>query len=329
MSRAVRYISFHFVGAFPCAPAADRYAQRVYAIALSVAACLRARTRVDVAWVVDAQGLPPLARSDALAITPGGGRIGSLCSGAIDGQLFDLAGRRSATGRLVDIEVSTVDALVAGLPDGGRVRCVLTPASELPEALWQHLIARDPVCLVSQLDGDTITDTTLYTSATIDAADDDVALRFRRGASDTVVEGRKMVTVLWPSTRILIVGAGPTADSLAGAAALLGWQPVVTTEAGTATGIVAGMSAMDMVVVMGHDLETVGAVLAAALSSEVGYIGALGSPQMQQTRADWLAYRGITDLDRIHGPAGLNIGASTPAEIAIAIVAQAVAVRNL
>jgi xanthine dehydrogenase accessory factor len=52
----------------------------------------------------------------------------------------------------------------------------------------------------------------------------------------------------------------------------------------------------------------------------------LGSRRTQQARADWLAYRGITDLDRVHGPAGLDIGANTPPEIAVSILAEAMAV---
>jgi xanthine dehydrogenase accessory factor len=63
----------------------------------------------------------------------------------------------------------------------------------------------------------------------------------------------------------------------------------------------------------------------AALDSDAGYIGALGARRMQENRADWLAYRGVTDLTRVHGPAGINIGAETAAEIAVSILAEAIA----
>ena len=63
----------------------------------------------------------------------------------------------------------------------------------------------------------------------------------------------------------------------------------------------------------------------AALASEAGYVGALGSHSMQQSRADWLAYRDVVDLSRVHGPAGLDIGAKSPQEVAVAIAAQAIA----
>ena len=81
-------------------------------------------------------------------------------------------------------------------------------------------------------------------------------------------------------------------------------------------------------VIASHDDDVAGPALAAALDSEVGYIGALGARRIQQARADWLAYRDITDLARIHGPAGLDIGADTPAEIALSVLAEAVAVRS-
>lgn len=300
----------------------------MYDIALSVAACRRADTRVDVAWIVDTEQLGAVDPTGALALTPGGGRIGSLLDGALDSQLAELAGLQPSTGRLHDLEVSEIDAAVAGLPARGRARCVLTPASELPDELWQVLIDREPAGLVSRLDGDRITSTTLYTAATIDDADDHVAERFRSGAASVSVDGDTMVTVLAPTTKVVLVGGGPMVDALVAAGALLGWQTAVAPDASTATGLIAGLSAGDCVVVAHHDLEVAGAALDAALDTDAGYIGALGSRRMQEARADWLAYRGVTELDRVHGPAGLDIGANSPPEVAVAVLAEALAALN-
>ena len=300
----------------------------MYDIALSVAACRRADTRVDVAWIVDSDQLGPVDPTGALALTPGGGRIGSLLDGALDSQLAELASLGPSSGRLHDLEVSAVDAAVAGLPAGGRARCVLTPASELPDELWQVLIDREPVCLLSRLDDDRIVSTTLYTAATIDDADEHVVERFRSGAASVSVDGDTLTTVLAPTTKLVLVGGGPMVDALVAAAGLLGWQTAVAADASTATGLVTGLSAGDCVVVAHHDVEIAGPALAAALDSHAGYIGALGSRRMQQTRADWLAYRGVTDLDRVHGPAGFDIGASAPPEVAVAILAEALATLN-
>lgn len=294
----------------------------MYAIALSVAACLRAQTRVDIAWIVDTNKVTARDRTDAVAITPGGGRIGSLLAGALDGQLMDLASRKSANGRLIKLRVSDLDATVAGLSTGFEAHCILIPASELPSDLWPLLIARDPVCLLSVIENDAITGTTLFTAATIAQAGDDVAQRFARGTSETAVIGDTVVTVLWPVPKLVIAGSGPIADALRDAAVLLGWQTVIV-DANSASGMIAGLSSLDNVVVMIHEVEAAGQALAAALSSDVGYIGALGSHRMQENRADWLNYRGYVDLERIHGPAGLDIGAKTPAEIAVSILAEA------
>jgi xanthine dehydrogenase accessory factor len=66
--------------------------------------------------------------------------------------------------------------------------------------------------------------------------------------------------------------------------------------------------------------------LGAALEGDAGYIGALGSMQKQQDRADWLAYQEVTDLSRVFGPAGIDISASSPAEIAVSVIAQAISI---
>ena len=98
----------------------------MYDIALTVAACLRAGTRVDVAWTVATDGLGPVDPSGALAITPGGGKVGDLLAGAVNDQLVDLAGRG---GRAVELRVSELDAQLAGLAGPGTARCLLLPAT--------------------------------------------------------------------------------------------------------------------------------------------------------------------------------------------------------
>jgi xanthine dehydrogenase accessory factor len=192
--------------------------------------------------------------------------------------------------------------------------------------LWERLRDRDPVCLVTRLDGDRVVDTALFDADTIAEAGDDAAGLFGRGVSDTLVAAGTVTTVLWPVPKLVIIGAGGIVDALCRAADLLGWHYQVTTDVSSATGLIAGLAVLDKVVVTSHDDDIAGPALAAALAGEVGYIGALGSRRTQQSRADWLAYRGVTDLERIHGPAGLDIGAGTPAEIAISIVAEALAV---
>jgi xanthine dehydrogenase accessory factor len=288
----------------------------VYGVALSVAACLRAGTHVDVAWLVDPGDFGGLDPADAVAITPGGGWIGSLLAGALDGQLLDLAG--STSGRLVSLTVGDVDAIVAGLPHGGEVRCLVLPAAALPAELWDLLVARQPVRLATRLDGDQVVANELVAQGPDVAGGEQI--------SNVVVDGETVTTTFWPVPTLLVVGTGAIADALAVAAAPLGWRVDLTNDIAVATGTIARLSAIDMVVVAAHDLELAGAVLAAALGGEVGYIGALGGRRMQQARADWLAYRGITDVDQVHGPAGLDIGADTPAEVAIAILAEALSV---
>jgi xanthine dehydrogenase accessory factor len=299
----------------------------VYEIAFSVAGCLRAGTRVHVAWVVAAEGFGATSIGQSVALTPGGGRIGSLLSGALDAQL----GERAAAGgggRLLQLQVGDVDARAAGLAHGGAVRCLLVPADELPPQLWDLLRERAPVGLLSRLDGDRVLGTELITAETAADAGEDVAQVFGRRVTAVVVGGSTVMTVLWPVPTLVIAGSGPIAAALDAAGGLLGWQVQVLPDASAAAGLIATLSPLDKVVVASHDVEVAGAALEAALGSDVGYIGSVGSRQMQAARAQWLAYRDITDLSRVHGPAGLDVGAITPAEIAVSILAEALAVRS-
>src|SRR4051812_12387061 len=198
----------------------------VYDIALTVEACLRAGTRVDVGWAVEAAGFSSRDWSEALAITPGGGRVGSVLSGSLNDQLVDLAALGGG-GRLVRLHVSEVDALVSGLSCGGDARCLLVPADRLPADLWARLRNREPVCLVTHLDGDQVVGTSLYTVDDVAEAGDEAARLMTAGQSAAVVAGETVVTVLVPVAKLLVVGSGAIADALNALAELLGWHPQV------------------------------------------------------------------------------------------------------
>jgi xanthine dehydrogenase accessory factor len=83
-------------------------------------------------------------------------------------------------------------------------------------------------------------------------------------------------------------------------------------------------------VCLAHDPKFEDPAMQVLLRSEVGYIGAVGSRATSAERRERLAAAGFSaeQLDRIHGPVGLNLGARTPEEIALSILAEIVAVRR-
>ncbi len=147
---------------------------------------------------------------------------------------------------------------------------------------------------------------------------------------DLASGGESLVTALWPVSRLLVVGDGLLAAALDGVARVLEWEPEVVSEVDAAVAAVRGLGSNDALIVLTHDRDVDGPVLAAALESAPGYIGALGSRRTQEARAGWLRDRGVSDdaIAAIHGPAGLDIGARTPGEIALSITAEIVSLRS-
>jgi xanthine/CO dehydrogenase XdhC/CoxF family maturation factor len=126
------------------------------------------------------------------------------------------------------------------------------------------------------------------------------------------------------SQSLLLVGAGPVAEALVPMAELLGWR---TTFAATLDEAKAALPTAQAVVVTSHDSDVDAPALAAAVAAGPAYIGAMGSRNRQAQRREWMLANGVaeSDLDAVHGPAGLDIGANTPAEIALSILAELVA----
>lgn len=85
------------------------------------------------------------------------------------------------------------------------------------------------------------------------------------------------------------------------------------------------------VVALTHDPKIDDPALIAALESDAFYVGALGSRKTQGARRERLGRAGFPaeDIDRIHGPVGLPIGARTPEEIAVAVLAQVIGALRL
>lgn len=297
----------------------------MFDIALPVVACLRSGTRADVGWVVATDGVPVGDPNRSVAFTPGGGRLGGIDSSVIDGALSVHAGLGESA-RLVEVDISEVDALIAGLGGPGSVTGVVAPAEAFPERLWALATERVPFCLIGHVTDGEVSQFEVY-GETYPDLPERVAEAFSGPAGSRMEEGQ-LISVFRASPRLVVVGSSPIADALGELGNLLGWQTSVHGSVGQATGVIASLAEIDMVVVAAHDLELAGGALLAALDSRAGYIGSVGSRRMQENRADWLAYRGATDLDRISGPAGIDIGASTPAEIAVSIAAEAIAATH-
>lgn len=169
-----------------------------------------------------------------------------------------------------------------------------------------------------------------------------IALREDKARSVETPEGEVFINVFNPPLRLLIAGAVHIAQPLARMAALAGYDvTIIDPRRAFATqerfpGVTlltewpdAGVAelkpdARTAIVTLTHDPKLDDAALSTALNSGCFYIGCLGSKKTHAARLERLRLAGFDDaaLARMHGPVGLAIGAKSPAEIAISILAQ-------
>lgn len=158
-----------------------------------------------------------------------------------------------------------------------------------------------------------------------------------------------LIEVYPPPPHLIIVGAVHTAIPLTTCAKQLGFRVTVVDPRGTFATTERFPDADELVVewpdealpnlrldrstyvaVLTHDPKLDDPAVQIALKYPVRYIGAIGSPKTQAKRKQTLLEAGVQpeELERIHGPIGLPLGSKAPAEIAISILAEMIAVRR-
>jgi xanthine/CO dehydrogenase XdhC/CoxF family maturation factor len=123
-----------------------------------------------------------------------------------------------------------------------------------------------------------------------------------------------------PTPRLVVAGEGPLVEELLGLARWLGAEA-------EASDAIASLGPLDGVVVLTHDHDRATPILARAIEVGAGYVAALGSRETQAERRRRLALAGANP-NRLFGPAGLDLGARSVRETALAIVAEWVGVTH-
>lgn len=286
-----------------------------------------------LATVVRTYGSSPRPAGSLAAIRDDGAVIGSVSGGCIEQDLIERV--RTAIPPLPQrlfYGGAPEENRRWSLPCGGQMELVLEPApgAALLDPLLAALQTRQPIA--RRLD---------LTSG--------ASSLFTPGATASLVcDAHQLVTPHGPQLRLLIIGAVHTARYLAEMAAALDYSVLVCDprEEYRATWNVPGSELLDgmpddavtaaqpdaytAIVALTHDPKLDDMALMEALRSPAFYVGALGSQRNNARRRDRLALLDLTaaDIARLRGPVGVPVGSHTPPEIAVAILADLIAVRN-
>ena len=319
---------------------------------------LRRWTKEDkqfaLATVTKTWGSSPRAVGSVMGVCSDGSTCGSVSGGCIESSVIEealLALESGEPRRLHFGHVSDEKAWEVGLSCGGEIDVWIDPSPvERDPGLWSSLVARlesEAPCVLatrfvplSQI---------LWTPGS-SGAEFQAAYESRR-SQEVEVEGEAWFCNVLPCRdRLVIIGAVHIARALVPLAREVGFETVVVdprkafaTEEAFGAGpdrIVAkwpeeALSEIELTsdtyaVVLTHDPKIDDAALAVLLRSDVAYIGALGSRATQVKKRKEMGAKGFSDeeIDRIHGPVGLSIGARTPEEIALSIMAEIVQVKR-
>jgi xanthine dehydrogenase accessory factor len=302
--------------------------------------------RIALARVVATRRSAPRPVGSKLIISETGELAGSVSGGCVESEVVEAAREVLAGGepRLLTFGISDDLALSVGLPCGGEIDVWISQPD--PELLGRLAdVAREERRAVDFVDLDD------GSERLVPEGDNTLADDVIRSGHSKVVElhGRRVFAdVFGPPPRLLVYGAVDTADALCAAARGLGWHTIVADARArfatqerlpNAHEILVAWPEETLahvqpdhttaVVVLTHDDKFDLPMLVGTLTTDAFYVGALGSRRNQERRRERLLEAGVdeTALDRINGPAGLDIGAHSPAETALSILAEIMAVR--
>ena len=314
------------------------------------AAWSEAGLRVAVATVTSTWGSSLRPAGSHLAVNERGDFVGSVSGGCVEAAVVEeaLLAMRDGKARRLRYGVSDERAWELGLACGGTVEVHLEPGArrELLAELRRDLAARRPVVMATQMGSGAARLIHPFDPGGADPlaeAARDAAARDQSGTVPTA-DGEVLLRAYNPPVRFFVVGAVHVAQPLSQMAKLAGHDVLVVdprrsfATAARFPGVAlsheypdeafgrVGLDRRAAVVTLTHDPKIDEPALAAALRSEAFYLGALGSRKTQAARRQRLAAQGFSEsqLDRIHGPVGLPIGAVTPGEIAASILAELV-----
>jgi xanthine dehydrogenase accessory factor len=299
-----------------------------------------------LATVVETWGSAPRPCGSQLAINGDAEIAGSVSGGCVEGAVVAEALEAMGDGRsrVLDFGVSDETAFSVGLACGGRIRVIVEPVGTgdgpdpalLAELAAARAARRPMVCAVNP--------STWHRRLV--AGDDDDPLAAEAAAALTAdrsgFAGEWFLGVHNPPLRMIVVGGVHIAQSLVPMARLAGYDvSVVDPREAFASAArfpdcalshdwpdaalaEIGLDTRTAVVTLAHDPKIDDPAILAALRAPVLYLGCLGSQRTHAKRAARLRDAGVDSgsLARIHAPVGADIGAKSPAEIAIAILAQ-------
>ncbi len=293
-----------------------------------------------LATVVETWGSAPRRVGAQLVVSGDGQMEGSVSGGCVEGAVVLEALDALAQGRqkLLCYGVSDGDAFAVGLACGGTIRILLEPVgTALPEAMLAELVAARAARVPIAYEVD-------VQSGVRRLSPDGHAARFARDQSGFEPGGSRFIAIHNPPLRVMIVGAVHIAQALVPMAQIAGFDPLVIDPRDAFATVqrfpgaqicrdwpgdalsAAKPDARTALVLLTHDPKLDDPALHVALASDAFYIGALGSRRTHAARRDRLAAAGFSSdqIARIHGPVGLDIGAASPAEIAVSVLAQMV-----